>query len=106
MVKTTVQNGTFKINESDKILTQIDEILWTGGKVNLVQTNQKDRAIYVGSSSAMTVFKFPPNAKDFEEELIRAQETDRTVNVSYTVDANKEKIIMSVLLYGRAAYSS
>lgn len=96
IVKTTIRSASLKKTDSDKVLSQVNELQWAGGKVNLVQTNQTDRVIYVGSPSAdMTIFKFPPNGKDFEEELIRAQETDRAVSVSYVIDATKEKIIVS-----------
>ena len=105
ILKTTIQNSSIKKAQADKIVAQIDEIKWTGGKVNLVQTNLQDRTIYVGSGGNMKVFAFPPNKKDFETELIRAQETDRTVNVSYKTDNNNINMIISVLLYGRAAYS-
>jgi hypothetical protein len=53
----------------------------------------------------MTVFKFPLNQANFENELIRAQETHRGVTVVYTINAKKEKIITSVMLYGKGAYS-
>ena len=90
-----------------KIMGAVNETTWAGGKVVLVQTNLNDRDIYVGGtgSTQMTVFKFPLNPTKFEDELIRAQETNRGINVVYTVNSNNEKIITSVLLYGKGAYS-
>jgi hypothetical protein len=90
---------------SKKVMDAVNESTWTDGKVMMVQTNANDRDIYVGGQSAMTVFKFPLNQANFENELMRAQETHRGVTVVYTINAKKEKIITSVMLYGKGAYS-
>ncbi len=92
-----------------KIMGTVSETKSADGKVMLVQTNMKDRDIYVGGMGtagvSFTIFKFPLNPASFETELIRAQETHRGITVIYSINAKNEKIITTVMLYGKGAYS-
>ena len=88
-----------------KVMGAVSDTTSANGRVMLVQTNLNDRDIYVGGLSSMTLFKFPLNPSKFEDELIRAQETHRGISVVYTVNSKNEKIITSVLLYGKGAFS-
>jgi hypothetical protein len=80
------------------------------GQVVLVQTDATARSIYVAlpgitppGATAMARFIFPPNSPANEAELIRAQDTSRSANVTYRTDAQGVNLIESVQIYAGAA---
>ena len=100
MVKNALENSGASEAVLKKVQTHIDQIKSTTGKVNAVITNAKERKIMAGT----VWFFFPLNAGNFEAELIRAQDTERTVTVNYLKDGNDNNLITDVWLYSKEAY--
>ena len=102
MVKNALENSGVSDAVLKKVQTHIDQSKSVTGKVHAVITNAKERKIMVGTPSEW--FFFPLNAGNFEAELIRAQETERTVTVNYFKDGNDNNLITDVWLYSKEAY--
>ena len=103
MLKNALENSGISSATLKKVQTQIDQTRSVTGKVHAVITNAKGRKIMVGSSP-YEWFEFPANGNNYEVELIRAQDTERTVTVSYYKDNNNVSVITDVWLYSKAAY--
>lgn len=103
MVKNALENAGVSEAVLKKVQTQIDKSKSVSGKVHAVITNAKERKIMVGTFPSEWFF-FPLNAGNFEAELIRAQETERTVTVNYFKDGNDNTLITDVWLYSKEAW--
>ncbi len=103
MVTNALQNSGVSKEVLKKVQQQMDKSKSITGRVQAVITNANERKIMVGSSGFEWFF-FPPNSNNFEAELIRAQETERTVTVNYYIDAAGVILINDVWLYSKEAY--
>ena len=93
-MKKVLENSGVEKKIVTKVLSEINEVNYFWGKVLYVLNSDKGRAINVGKESKFAVFNFPDNAKNFEDELIRAQNEDFTVIGSYKTANN-----INTLLY-------
>ena len=82
------------------------ELKYVTGQVIAVDTRAGQRTIFVSGGISHVAVIVPPNGKDIEAELIRAQDGGRIVMVSYREDSSRQAIVEAVLVYAGTAAGS
>ena len=81
------------------VVAAVGELDGVGGQVESVITQAGKRWISVLWPTKAVTFEFPPNGKDFEAELLRAQDAGRVVAVLYRKVAGAPNMVESVFVY-------